>query len=162
MDFTKTHLEDFIETFYTSIGIQDPNELGIERIAARMGVIVDYVDGVSKCFKIECCSVILLNQHLSPHAQWQEFAHELCHLLLHAGNQHALPSAFLELQERQANNFALHFCIPSFMLERINLPFQKQAAILVISEIFGVEPSFAALRFEQYTRRVQSLYNTRK
>ncbi|MET1031931.1 MAG: ImmA/IrrE family metallo-endopeptidase [Domibacillus tundrae] len=31
--------------------------------------------------------MILLNENVSRAVQWQEFAHEACHLLRHSGNQ---------------------------------------------------------------------------
>ncbi|MFE0508100.1 ImmA/IrrE family metallo-endopeptidase [Peribacillus butanolivorans] len=41
----------------------------------------------------------------------QEFAHELCHILRHDGNQIYMPKMFIKLQENQANYFTYHFCI---------------------------------------------------
>jgi Zn-dependent peptidase ImmA (M78 family) len=93
--------------------------------------------------------MILLNSNLSKEIKWQEFAHELCHLLRHAGNQNALPFPFVQLQESQANSFALHFFIPTFMIEKLDFSEHKQAAIEEIALTFGVEYDFAEERMER-------------
>ncbi|MCP3763897.1 ImmA/IrrE family metallo-endopeptidase [Domibacillus sp. A3M-37] len=41
-------------------------------------------------------SYILLNNQLTEQQKWQDFAHELCHFLRHAGNHKALPFSFEE------------------------------------------------------------------
>ncbi|OES43522.1 ImmA/IrrE family metallo-endopeptidase [Domibacillus iocasae] len=158
MVYTKTHLEDFIESIYTNIGIYHPRQLTPEEIAARLGLVLDYVDGTSKCVELGQFSLIMLNQNLSSAAQWQEFAHELCHLLRHAGNQHNLPPFFLKMQEWQAKSFALHFCIPTFLLEKLDLTDNKKSAIGIIAQTFGVEYDFAEERLEQWLLQCSIVY----
>ncbi|WP_371811524.1 hypothetical protein [Sporosarcina sp. Te-1] len=48
---------------------------------------------------------------------------------------------FIELLEWQADNFAMHFCVPTFMLDRILLPPDQKAAIHLIMETFKVDYS---------------------
>ncbi|OKL37034.1 ImmA/IrrE family metallo-endopeptidase [Domibacillus mangrovi] len=150
MVYTKTHLEDFIQNLYTNIGIHHPQQLNLVEISTKLGIVIDYIDGISKCIEHEQFSFIMLNQNLSPAVQWQEFAHELCHLLRHAGNQYTLPPFFLKMQEWQANSFALHFCVPTFMLEKLELTDHKQVAISIIAQTFGVEYDFAEERLERW------------
>jgi Zn-dependent peptidase ImmA (M78 family) len=73
---------------------------------------------------------------------WQE----LYHLLCHSGNQTELSFPFVQLQEWQAKTFALLFCMPTFMLEKLDLPFHRQLAINEASHTFNVEYSFAEER----------------
>lgn len=54
------------------------------------------------------------------------------------------------MQEWQANSFALHFCIPTFMLETIELTDHKQAATAIIVQTFGVEYEFAEEQLERW------------
>lgn len=61
---------------------------------------------------------------------------------------------FVELQEWQADNFALHFCIPTFMLQRIRLPPDRQAAVCFIAETFNDEIEFAELRLDRYLQKL--------
>ncbi|MGG3449889.1 ImmA/IrrE family metallo-endopeptidase [Domibacillus aminovorans] len=102
MNYTKTHVEDFIENLYTNIEIHHPQQQNPEEVSTKLGIVIDYVDGTSKCLEREHFSIILLNENLSPAVQWQEFAHELCHLLRHAGNQFTLPSFLLLKNARMA------------------------------------------------------------
>ncbi|WP_018392442.1 ImmA/IrrE family metallo-endopeptidase [Bacillus sp. 37MA] len=158
MVYTKTHLEDFIENLYMNIGIHHPRQLNPEQISEKLGIVVDYVNGASKCIEHEQFSFIMLNQNLSPAVQWQEFAHELCHLLRHAGNHYTLTPFFLRMQEWQANSFALYFCIPTFLLEKLDLTDHKQAAIEIIAQTFGVEYDFAEERLERWLIQPSMVY----
>ncbi|WP_046179290.1 ImmA/IrrE family metallo-endopeptidase [Domibacillus tundrae] len=153
MVYTKTHLEDFIENIYTNIGIYHPRQLNPEEISARLRIVVDYVDGTSKCVEHSQFSLIMLNQNLSSAAQWQEFAHELCHLLRHAGNQHTLPPFFLKMQEWQVKSFALHFCS-----KKLDLTDNKKSAISIIAQTIGVEPDFAGEWLEQWLLQCSMVY----
>jgi hypothetical protein len=71
-------------------------------------------------------------------------------LLHHAGNQTELSFPFVQLQEWQATMFAIHFYVPTFMLEKLDLPFRKQWAISKVANTFGVEYSFAEERLALY------------
>jgi hypothetical protein len=92
----------------------------------------------------------MLNQNLFTVVQWQEFAYELCHLLHHSGNQHTLPPFFLKMKEWPANSFVLHFCIPTFMFEKLELTDHKQAAIAIVAQTFDFEYDFAEERLERW------------
>ena len=49
---------------------------------------------------------------------------------------------FLEYQEWKANNFALHFCVPTFMLQRYKIHTIKEGVSLIRVE-FGVSNEIA-------------------
>ncbi|MFD2628915.1 ImmA/IrrE family metallo-endopeptidase [Oceanobacillus kapialis] len=86
---------------------------------------------------------IFLNGQKNEMIQWQEFAHEVAHVMWHVGRQELLPLSFFELQEWQATYFGYHLCIPTFMVEdytRIT-PYK-------VMELFNVEYSFACKRIE--------------
>ncbi|UAT32603.1 ImmA/IrrE family metallo-endopeptidase [Bacillus badius] len=151
-----TRLEDYIFSLYQSIHIYEPEQLSIDLIASRLGIDIEYINGASKTIHIQNQPLVLINQHLTPEAQWQDFGHELGHLLQHCGNQMCLPPPFIELQEWQANNFALHFCIPTFMMEQLEFPWRKQEVIYLLARTFTVEFSFAARRLERWLRRKES------
>lgn len=146
MTYVKSHLEDFVENLYTSTSIYSPEQLDIDVIARKLNIEVGYGHTKSKCMEIGNIKMIMINEALPKTEQWQEFAHEVCHLLRHAGNQTELPFPFVQLQEWQAKTFTLHFCMPTFMLEKLDLPFDKQLAINKAAELFNVEYSFAEER----------------
>ncbi|OES45273.1 ImmA/IrrE family metallo-endopeptidase [Domibacillus iocasae] len=153
MTYTKTHLEDFVEALYRNMNIDNPEDIDMELIAHRLGIVIDYVDAPSKSVYAAGFVVILVNKQLPPPLQWQDFAHELAHVLRHAGNQNLLPSGLRMMQEWQADHFAAYFCVPGFMLEKIQFPPSLEETILIVSEKFNVMPWFAAARFNQWFNR---------
>lgn len=146
MTFVYTHLEDYIYNLYTSIGITNPKQLDPRIIAPLLGITLIYLPYDST----NTGSVIFLDSRLSKEEQWQEFGHESCHATLHSGNQAKSIPLFREYQEWKANSFALHFCVPTFMLNKITLPIDKELAIIKICLLFNVEYDFAEKRLDHY------------
>ena len=105
MTYVKSHLEDFIENLYTKISITSPEQLDIELIARRLNIEVGYSHRKSMCAEVGGIMMILLNENISRAEQWQESAHEVCHLLRHTGNQTELSFPFVQLQVWQAKTF---------------------------------------------------------
>lgn len=146
MNFVYSHLEDYIYNLYTSIGITNPKQLDPRIIAPLLGITLIYLPYDST----NTGSVIFLDSRLSKEEQWQEFGHESCHATLHSGNQAKSNHLFREYQEWKANSFALHFCVPTFMLKQVKLPKNKELAIIKICLLFNVEYDFAEKRLEHY------------
>ncbi|MBD7944753.1 ImmA/IrrE family metallo-endopeptidase [Psychrobacillus sp. Sa2BUA9] len=146
MRYTYNLMEEYVKKMYNTIGIYLPHQLDMESIAARLGTTLIYLPYGS----MTVGNAILIDIRLSPTAQWQEFGHELCHVEWHDGNQRVLPSSFLEYQEWKASNFAYHACVPTFMLDRMNLPSSEVKAIFVVQETFNVDYEFAKKRLNQY------------
>jgi len=67
-----------------------------------------------------------------------------------------LPASLVQLQEAQATNFALHFCVPTFMLLELELPHTEKEIVYVLSETFGVEPLFAKRRWDRFKEQWES------
>ncbi|MCT8138594.1 ImmA/IrrE family metallo-endopeptidase [Anaerobacillus sp. CMMVII] len=97
---------------------------------------------------------ININPKLTPQEQWEDFGHELCHALRQYGSQLSMPDDYIFYQEEKADNFALHFCVPTFMLERIDLPQYRTKAIEVIAETFHVTFEFAKKRLEKHEQQL--------
>ncbi|WP_339260873.1 ImmA/IrrE family metallo-endopeptidase [Lysinibacillus sp. FSL K6-3209] len=146
MTFVYTHLEDYIRDLYTSIGVTNPEHLDMKVIASRLGFTLF----LSPYDSTNIGNVIFIDSRLSKEEQWQEFGHELGHGTLHSGNQAKSPPLFREYQEWKANNFMYHACIPTFMLNKMILPSNKEKAIFLIQKTFNVEYWFAEKRLEQY------------
>ena len=81
----------------------------MNRIAAHFNIWIHYENVNSMMIKHDGMYSIILNSSLSKEKQWEDFAHELCHVLKHAGNQLYMNQMFRELQEFQANQFMYHF-----------------------------------------------------
>ena len=146
-----THLEEYIYAMYTKIGIYHPHQLDIEDIASRLGMQVFYMP--HKPMYIN--GVFFLDNRTTATKQWQSFCHELCHALLHAGDQLNMPPPFRDYQEWQADSFALHACVPTSMLIDIGLPSDEKRAVWMVQETFGVEYDFAAKRLDKWKKKIE-------
>ncbi|WP_174616458.1 ImmA/IrrE family metallo-endopeptidase [Virgibacillus ihumii] len=114
-------------------------------IAKKLNINIVYRES-NFSFSIEN-DIILVKSTIQQ--EWQNFCHELGHRLRHVGQQLKMHYLFRDLQEYQAENFAYHFCVPTFMLEKIeNLTAYK------IAILFNVEYEFASKRLEMYERKV--------
>ncbi|MEG7619557.1 ImmA/IrrE family metallo-endopeptidase [Enterococcus faecalis] len=114
MNYT-THTEDFVKELYTRMKIVKPNQLDYMYIANELGIKVfsaPYEKGPSQALFAYKIPFIFLSQNLSATQKWQDFCHELFHVLLHTGHQGRMPHTWIEYQENKANNFMYHACIP--------------------------------------------------
>lgn len=134
-----SQLEDFIKTMYNQIGNYTAEQLHIPTIAYRLEVRLVYWKEASQALFLKDAQFIFLNSSLSPTAQWQDFCHELGHVLLHFGNQRFMNPVFRKYQERKANNIMYHACVPTFMLDSLNLKDSTIHTIHKIQVLFNVE-----------------------
>lgn len=152
MNYTYNILEDYVKNLLHRIDVYHPHQLEIETIANRLGLVVIYTPFSS----MRVGKTISLDSRDENKKQWQSFAHELCHVLWHYGNQITMPMTWEVYQEAKARNFALNLCIPSFMLDEIKLPIYHREAVWMIMETFQVDKDFAEQRLEQYLRNLKA------
>jgi len=152
MRYTYNSVEDFVNKMYKSIDIYYSRQLAIKTIAARLGLTIIYAPMESTHFG----NVIYLDNRLSAMEQWQDFGHELCHVLWHAGNQLVMPPLHRDYQEWKALNFGMHVCVPTFMLRSSGLSHDRKKAIWEIQRAFNVTHDFAELRLEIFLRQKES------
>lgn len=98
---------------------------------------------------------IFINENLTNQQRWQDFCHELAHVLLHSGHQEHMSAQFREYQENKANNFMFHACIPTFMLDELKQNEANALNVHQLQELFNVEYHFALKRLEQYITKTQ-------
>ena len=139
----KTHLEDFIRNLYLKIGISKPSEIDINVIAQTLGINL-YYGNTTFIFGNN-----IVIKRSNKQQEWIDFAHELCHYLRHTGFQVAMHPMFIDLQEWQANHFAYHFCVPTFMLEDL-----EEVTVYEIMNLFNVCYDFASKRIEMYQNKL--------
>jgi len=145
-----SHLEDYIKEFYTQMGINTPIFLDYREISANLGIEVFYWSDSSQALFANEKPFIFLDETLSQQQQWQEFCHELAHVLLHTGDQFYMSPLFREYQEHKANNFMYHACMPSFMLKDLQLYDYLPQTVMKLQELFNVEYEFSLKRLTQY------------
>lgn len=157
MNYLMTSIEEKIKSLYHSLGIHTPSKLDLFTISRKLNIPVYIGNWDSKVIKYRGKYRIVLNGHSSRQQQWEDFGHELCHVLNHVGNQLSMSPLFRELQEYQANNFMYHFCVPTFMLLEMEFPSYRNEAIKLVSDTFHVTLPFAQKRLELFENRVTGL-----
>lgn len=149
--YNMSYTEDFVRNLYSKISILEPQQLDFRLIAARLGIKVFYWKEQSQALFFKDYPYILINNQLNEQQQWQDFGHELGHVLLHVGNQHKMSPSFREYQEYKANHFMYHACIPTFMLNKIK---KEHLSVEFVMKLFKVEQEFARARLIQYISKV--------
>lgn len=149
--YTYTHLEDFIQEVFRKLNISSPSELNPYFIADSLGIGLYPISTESQAIQFEGKQYIFLNNRLTSHERFEMFAHELGHILLHTGNQKHMQKDYRSYQEWKADLFALHFCVPTFMLQELTV---HQLDPQKISRAFGVTYDFACKRLTLYRQRI--------
>lgn len=145
-----THTEDFVKQLYTKIGITSPEALDYRIIAQALGIKLYLWPKRSMALFHNQLPYIMLHDQQNKEQQWQDFCHELCHVLLHTGHQGNMAPLFREYQEYKANNFMYHACMPTFMLDALHVRDYMPITIRRLQQLFGVEYDFALKRITQY------------
>jgi Zn-dependent peptidase ImmA (M78 family) len=151
MKYQTTLLEDWIKEFYYRIGIYHPRQLDLLEIAARLGFYVSFQKFSSRIYNGE----ILIDERLSDAEQWEDFGHEVCHLIRQDGNQLIMSNQFLDMQESKAESFALHFCVPTFMLLKHEIAnYYGTDGVLFVMDTYCVTKSFAKRRLDHFKNQL--------
>lgn len=157
MNYT-THTEDFVKELYIRMDILTPDQLNYKKIATMLGIKVfpaPYENGPSQALFAGEIPFIFLEQGLDTAQQWQDFCHELSHVLTDCGNQgsNVMPRSWIEYQENKANSFMYHACMPTFMLDALEIHSNNVITVMHLQRIFNVEYDFAAKRLTQYINK---------
>ena len=152
--YLQTPFEQWAEQLWRQAGIHSVSQLTIDEVAARLGVWVHYMSETSQALEYMGMRSILIDKRLGEREQWEDFLHELCHVLRHAGNQTLMPKSFCESQEAEANRFVLYAAIPSYMLTDTKMPDRLDEAVAWMADRFGVTTRLAHKRLEQIQRRI--------
>jgi Zn-dependent peptidase ImmA (M78 family) len=151
--YKTTPLEQWIEDLYQQLDIVLPEQLHIEELAAKLQVWVYYMDMNSMAIENQGIFSVNIDRRISAKEQWEDFLHELCHVLRHSGNQMVMPCDYVNWQEQDAVNFQLYAAMPFSMIAKLNL-FQKQGELIeLLADEFHVTHRLAAARLEQIQRR---------
>ncbi|MEK0220858.1 ImmA/IrrE family metallo-endopeptidase [Bacillus proteolyticus] len=146
-----THLEDYTYHLYQSISIIVPEQIDMMKIAKKLNIRLYFAPFGSHAMERNQIANLIIDNRLSQPEQWEDFGHEICHILLHSGNQLLMHKMFLDYQETKARNFALQFCVPTFMLRKLPPP---QLKTYIIAEKFNVTLQFAERRLLHYENQL--------
>ncbi|MGF9965363.1 ImmA/IrrE family metallo-endopeptidase [Bacillus rhizoplanae] len=149
-----TQLEDYIQNLYQSLYIFVPEQMDMMKIAKKLNIWLYFAPIGSCAMERNGLASIVLDDRKSPQEQFEDFGHEMAHLLFHSGNQLSMPKMFLDYQEAKAQNFAMHFCIPTFMLQKLPLPSIRSEAIYLLSNTFNVTVELANRHLIHYEEQM--------
>lgn len=142
-----------IKNLYASINVTLARQLCPTAIAECLNISLAFLPVNS----MRINKSIYLDSRLSTELQWEQFGHELCHVLWHPDNQLHITQSFIDMQERQANNFALYACIPTSMLMEMEMPEERCHAIHRMMETFNVSKPFAERRLDLHIEKMNQL-----
>lgn len=143
------HIERYIQQFYQSIEINDPLLLTIELIVDHLELEVMYWPHSSAIARSSNQYIIFLNDRLSMQQQWQDFGHEMYHFFFDDAQFETLSKDYVTYSESKADYFAYHFCVPTFMLEKL-----KGVDVYDVMRLFNVEFNFALRRLEMFRNKI--------
>lgn len=154
MIYQLTQLEQEVQELYHSFRIYRPDQIDMQDIADKMGIWLHTLPFRSKAINRNGLKSIIIDCRKTEPEQWEEFGHEVSHLKYHVGNQLWIREDLVDYQETKANNFARHFCVPTFMLLDSGLPATWAEAMLFVMETFNVTENFARKRLEHFNNQV--------
>lgn len=135
--YQPTALESWVSRFYQNLNIYTPEDLEEEVIALALNIFLFRRDLSPIAYEKGRFKSITIDHRTSPEEQREQFHHELCHILRHAGYQNGImPEAFRELQEWDARHFVRYAAIPYHMLRFID--FSEPDFLLSMARKFGV------------------------
>jgi Zn-dependent peptidase ImmA (M78 family) len=152
MNYQLTNLEESIKILYQSLSITKPSEIDMWHFARTFDIWIEFEEYESQLIQAGSLYTICLNSRRTIEEQWEDFGHEFGHAVMHVGSQHKLKVFFKDLQERQANNFMYHFCVPTFMLLKYNLTnyINVNDGVDFVADTFNVTKEFAKKRLVHY------------
>ncbi|MEH7674446.1 ImmA/IrrE family metallo-endopeptidase [Bacillus pumilus] len=154
LNYMYSALEIEVKDIYGQLQIHDMQPLNIDAVAMHFDISLIYKPIESKAFSIRNRKAIFIDERKNSLQQREDFCHELCHILKHTGTQNNAHYLFKQMQENQANAFMYHFAIPSFILNKIDIPNSIYEAAPYISSNFGVSYNFAHHRLEMFYRNL--------
>lgn len=145
MNKTERHVYQLLD----SISIHHPEQLSISTVSELINIPVKYWGFSSEAVRYKEKYKIFIDERISEQKKWQEFGHELFHVIGHEYCQNKrMHTTYYQLQENQANYFSYHFCVPTFMLDNL-----MEVSIYEIMNQFNVEYEFAIRRYEMYENK---------
>lgn len=152
-------LESAVVDFYRKNHIRSPKDINIEMFAYDAGIWIHFLASPSTNYHIKGDMYsIVVDRRLPWEQQRVELAHELGHVLLHAGRQEFMKDDFRALQEWQADRFAMYALAPTFMIANcIVQASSRQQLVSQLAYTFDVPLPFMDARLELLEQRMRTL-----
>ncbi|EAC9719910.1 ImmA/IrrE family metallo-endopeptidase [Listeria monocytogenes] len=145
------YLDDMIYRIYKELEIEVGNVLP-HTVCAKLGVVLKYSFENSFHSQYLGDYYIVLDSSKTQQEQLYDFAHELGHFMLHAGNQFKSKQVYIDYQEKQAHNFAERFLVPFHALATVDYTKSRMEILYFVTQKFNVSKKLAKKRLELYER----------
>ncbi|HHY72245.1 MAG TPA: ImmA/IrrE family metallo-endopeptidase [Bacillus bacterium] len=151
MLYKPTRLEHYVSTIFKNLHIYQPYEIDKIYIADKLEIKLEYSRHKPFAYEEDDFKFINIDKYETKKGQREQFYHELCHILRHAGDQLKMPKPFTDRQEWDAKNFMLNAAIPYHMIHLIND--DEYVNIKHLSDTFLVTENLIVERLKQINRR---------
>ncbi|WAH38573.1 ImmA/IrrE family metallo-endopeptidase [Alicyclobacillus dauci] len=157
--YVPTHLESAIMDFYRKNKVKSQYDIDLEMFAWDAGIWVHYADMGTTHNEVDGTMYsIIIDNRIPWQQQRVEFAHELGHVLLHAGRQEFMNNDFRALQEWQADRFAMYALAPTCMIvNTITNASSRTQLVRQLAEAFDVPDPFMDVRLKILEQRFRDL-----
>lgn len=117
-------VEQWVSNTFIHAGILYPDQLNPEHVAKAFGIDYSLWPGITCSYRDPSGkgSYIIQNNAISEAKRRQNFFHELAHVLRHAGDQRDMVESFRQMQEWDADLFAMYAAVPFHMID-FNKPY---------------------------------------
>ncbi|QQE79627.1 ImmA/IrrE family metallo-endopeptidase [Alicyclobacillus sp. SO9] len=156
--YIPTPLESSVVDFYRKHGIMTSQDIDLDWITDEAGIIVRELPRDSTSFSLKNKYFIVLDSRIPLGHQRVELAHELGHVLMHAGRQDIMTMDFRAFQEFQADRFAMFALAPTFLLANsITQAFNRQQLVSQLAYSFDVPETFMDARIDLLEQRLRDI-----
>lgn len=137
---------------YVKLSIHTPTDINITSLSYHFTIFIHYKPMPARFDIHGRYKGIVLDSRCALEDQREQFLHELCHILRHAGHQTMMPEAFRELQEWDAEKFVMYAALPYSML--INYDFNDEHLIQHLMDDFKVTEELCVKRLEHMRKNL--------
>lgn len=134
----------------TAYIIEEAGDLTIEALSYIYNIMIIYSHDASAYMRVKDRDVIFV-KYGTEQEMWQSFAHELGHYFLHASHFSNISPAFTDMQEAEADKFALLLMMPERLIVEYRL-----FSVEKIVNYFAVDHDLAQKRIEMLINRSRS------
>jgi len=165
--YESNRMESKITEYYQLNGVKEPQDIHLRQFCDEANISVQMMPFKSRAMRIGEKYVIVLDSRPVRRQQRVELAHELGHVVLHAGRQELMTDAFRAQQEWQAIRFEAYVLVPTAMISAcITQAYGREQLADQLSGIFDVPAPWMDKRLEmlESCRAVaerRSAYNAR-
>lgn len=144
VNYIPSRLEDMVSKLFIHLNILHPDDLDEENICRKLDIFLLEEPSKAYSYQSDLFKSITIDTRMSQKAQRETFYHELCHILIHVGNQKKLPLLFRELQERDARVFTKYAAIPYHMIRFID--WDHPYLVEYVSDLFKITKLLSEVR----------------